>query len=162
MAQASNHDLPKALDEGCCPSLGELLSTRFFKALCDPSRVSILSQLATAGRGTKVSEVAACCPTDLSVVSRHLKTLFDAGILESERTGREVRYTVRFTEVARTLRAIADAIESCCPPDAPSCCTLTCSPPAEPANPPKDGARKRATKPETSSTKRKPRRGAKR
>ncbi|MFN7952380.1 MAG: metalloregulator ArsR/SmtB family transcription factor [bacterium] len=135
MAQARNPHLPAALAEGCCPSLGELLSTRFFKALCDPNRVGILSQLATAGQPTKVSEVAACCTTDLSVVSRHLKTLLDAGILAAERNGREVRYTVRFGEVARTLRAIADAIEACCPPDQPSCCAVSCTPPSEPATP---------------------------
>lgn len=135
MAQASNYDLPARLAEGCCPSLGELLSTRFFKALCDPNRVGILSQLATAGQPTKVGEIAACCTTDLSVVSRHLKQLYDAGILTAERNGREVRYAVRFGEVARTLRAIADAIEACCPPDQPSCCAVSCAPPSEPATP---------------------------
>ena len=71
--------------------------------------------LAESGEPTTVSEVATCCPTDLSVVSRHLAILRDAEILEASRRGREVRYRVRYGELARTLRRLADALESCCP-----------------------------------------------
>lgn len=145
MAQLSNQEPADRVAQGCCTGLDELLSTRFFKALCDPSRLSILTQLANTARPTTVSEVAGCCPVDLSVVSRHLKTLFDAGIVSAERSGREVRYTVRFTEVARTLRAIADAIEACCPPTAPSCCDVVCAAPADPASPPSPSPTKRTS-----------------
>lgn len=136
MAQASNKAPASAIEGGCCSGLGELLSTRFFKALCDPSRLTILTQLATDARPTTVSEAAGCCPKDLSVVSRHLKTLQEAGILTAERSGREVRYSVRFVEVAKTLRAIADAIEACCPPESSTCCAAVCAPATEPATPP--------------------------
>ena len=135
MAQASNRSSADPIAVGCCTGLGELLSTRFFKALCDPSRLTILTQLATDARPTTVSEVAGCCTKDLSVVSRHLKTLLDAGILTAERSGREVRYSVRFAYVAKTLRAIADAIESCCPPNETNCCAVVCAPTPEPATP---------------------------
>jgi len=67
-----------------------------------------------AGGPQTVSEVAGCCPTDLSVVSRHLATLCDAGILEAEKPGKEVYYSICYLELATTLRAMADAIESCC------------------------------------------------
>lgn len=136
MAQVNDGTSADAIAAGCCNGLGELLSTRFFKALCDPSRLTILTQLATEARPTTVSEAAGCCPKDLSVVSRHLKTLQEAGILTAERSGREVRYSVRFAEVAKTLRAIADAIEACCPPGSTSCCAAVCAPTAEPATPP--------------------------
>jgi chemosensory pili system protein ChpA (sensor histidine kinase/response regulator) len=45
-----------------------------FSALADPTRLAILTSLAIGGSGT-VSEVAGCCPVDLSVVLRHLKIL---------------------------------------------------------------------------------------
>lgn len=150
MAQISNRGTADAIAGGCCTELSELVSTRFFKALCDPSRLTILTRLAADARPTTVSEAAGCCPKDLSVVSRHLKTLHEAGILSAERSGREVRYSVRFTEVARTLRAIADAIEACCPPNETSCGAVVCAPAAEPATPPSGpstSTRKRASNP---------------
>lgn len=99
----------------CCPCVGDALKARFFKALGDPNRIAILARLAECTKPCTVSEVAACCPTNISVVSRHLAMLRDAGILEAEKKGREVYYSVRYSELASTLRAIANAIEACCP-----------------------------------------------
>ena len=62
-----------------------------------------------------MAELSACCPVDLSVVSRHLAILRDAGIVESQRRGKEVRYRVRFDVLSQTFRHIADAIDACCP-----------------------------------------------
>lgn len=92
----------------------------FFRALCDPNRVSLLAWLASQRRLCTVSEIAegGACPVDLSVVSRHLHTLREAGILESERRGREVLYRVRVDALVSTLRGLADALEACCPPTA--------------------------------------------
>ncbi len=92
----------------------ELMDPRFFKALCDPNRIALLVRLAACDEPCTVSQIAACCPTDLSVVSRHLAVLRDAGVLVSEKRGKEVLYTVRYSDLAGTLRAIADAIEGCC------------------------------------------------
>jgi ArsR family transcriptional regulator len=52
-----------------------------------------------------------CCSVDASVVSRHLKTLAQQGIVTSERKGREITYSLNKKEVARTLRELADKIE---------------------------------------------------
>jgi hypothetical protein len=41
--------------------------------------------------------------------------LEDAGVLASTKEGRTVLYTVRYRQLAETLRALADAIEACCP-----------------------------------------------
>lgn len=101
---------------GCCTGLEGPAAPRFFKALCDPNRLVLLARLCRCGEGFTVSQLAECCPTDVSVVSRHLATLRDAGILKAEKRGREVHYSVDCAALAATLRATADAIEVCCPP----------------------------------------------
>jgi DNA-binding transcriptional ArsR family regulator len=105
-----------AAASGCCADLAAALDPRFFKALCDPTRVAILVRLATCGRACTVGEVAACCPIDVSVVSRHLGQLRDAEIVAAERRGREVYYAVRFSSISSALRTLADAIDACCTP----------------------------------------------
>jgi len=99
----------------CCQDLSSFLSTKRFKALADPNRLKILEWLATNGTPQTVSSVAGCCPVNISVVSRHLGTLRDAGILEAEKKGKEVHYRVRVTRFAKWLRELADALEACCP-----------------------------------------------
>lgn len=95
--------------------LDALLDPELFRALCDPTRASLLACLAKCGRACSVGEVAECCRVDLSVVSRHLAQLADAGVLESSKQGRTVYYRVLFTDLSAKLRALADAIDSCCP-----------------------------------------------
>jgi DNA-binding transcriptional ArsR family regulator len=104
------------ISKGCCSGLGDVLTPDLFKALCDRTRLSILIRLAECCGEMTVSEVASCCPINISVVSRHLATLRDAGILEAVRRGKEVHYSVRAAALAKTLRDIADAVERCCPP----------------------------------------------
>ncbi len=108
--------MSKRAPRDCCVHLASALDPQFFKALCDPNRVAILVRLATCGRACTVSEVASCCPIDISVVSRHLGQLRDAGIVAAERRGKEVYYAVRFTSISAALRTLADAIDACCPP----------------------------------------------
>ncbi|MEW6775304.1 MAG: metalloregulator ArsR/SmtB family transcription factor [Bdellovibrionota bacterium] len=102
----------------CCgPALGETLSPKLFKALSDPARLAILARLAAqGGEATTVSEVASCCPTDISVVSRHLAQLREAGAVSAEKQGREVYYRACCSELASALRQIADALDACCLP----------------------------------------------
>ena len=107
--------------DGLVEQLTGLFSPRFFKALCDSTRVGILVRLAAANRPCTVSEVARQSPVDLSVVSRHLGILRDAGILTSEKRGREVYYAVEVEWVVRNLRGIADAIERNCIPEQGLC-----------------------------------------
>ena len=103
--------------DSCCAGLRAALTPQLFKALCDPTRLTILARLAECRDELSVSQVAQCCPIDISVVSRHLATLRDAGILRSIKRGKEVFYSVRAEALVKTLRAIADEIESCCPPN---------------------------------------------
>ncbi len=102
----------------CCGvDLTDQLPTKLFKALCDPTRASLLAELlGCGGEARSVGEVADCCPIDISVVSRHLAQLRDAGVLAAERRGKHVYYVVRADQLVKTLRGLADAIEACCPP----------------------------------------------
>jgi len=104
----------KKKENSCCPGLKDLISVKLFKALGDPNRVAILSKLVDCCCPSNVSEMAKCCPVDISVVSRHLATLKEAGILEAKKKGKEVYYSIRAKELAEALRGIADLIESCC------------------------------------------------
>jgi DNA-binding transcriptional ArsR family regulator len=103
----------------CCSCLSDLLDPRLFKALGDPARIALLCELTECRRPRTVNDVAACCPTHVSVVSRHLALLRDAGVLSAERRGREVYYTVDCNAVADRLRQLADAIDVCCPRETP-------------------------------------------
>lgn len=103
------------LAPSCCGGdLGKVISPKLFKALCDQNRVSILTRLAQCCTPTTVTQIAECCPINISVVSRHLVTLKEAGILAAEKRGKHVYYRVRGQELAKTLRNIADCIEACC------------------------------------------------
>ncbi len=102
----------------CCSSLQDILDPKFFKALCDGTRLNLLATIAACQSPQSVSQLATCCPIDLSVVSRHLAILRDADILTASKKGKEVFYSVQVGKVARMLRDLADALESCCPPEA--------------------------------------------
>ncbi len=97
----------------------------FFKALADPSRFAIFSQLCNCRSALSVGEVHRCCDPELdqSVVSRHLAKLRDGGLLESKRRGQSVLYSVNPGAVAAVLRNLADAIES-----SPCCCSPSSAP----------------------------------
>ncbi len=112
----------------------------FFKALCDPGRVAMLVRLAQCCKPCTVTEVADGCPVDVSVVSRHLAMLRDAGVLEAKRQGKEVYYTVRYSAIIETLRAIADCIEACCPPGGEP--TTTGDQPTTPSGKPTKGTKR--------------------
>lgn len=110
MAQASNRSGPG----GCCEGLGKLLPARLFKALGDPTRVGLLVAIAESAEPATVGELAKGRPVDMSVVSRHLGVLREAGIIECVKQGKEVRCSLRKADVVRSLRELADALESCC------------------------------------------------
>lgn len=97
-------------------TLAKALPLDLFKALCDPSRLAVLAELAACKPPCTVGRIAECCPTDVSVVSRHLATLRAAGVVEAHRSGKEVHYELSTSSLAKTLRSIADAIETGCPP----------------------------------------------
>ena len=101
------------LTETCCPPIhagtldredAEALAV-IMKALADPTRIQLLSDIAARG------EVCACDLTDplgLSqpTVSHHLKVLVEAGLLVREQRGRWAFFSVVRDEFRRLAAAI--------------------------------------------------------
>jgi DNA-binding transcriptional ArsR family regulator len=80
-----------------------------FAALADPTRWRVLSLLAERGEATATT-LAGDLPVSRVAVIKHLTVLDRAGLVESRRHGREVRYSVkpeRLTATARRLEALA-------------------------------------------------------
>jgi DNA-binding transcriptional ArsR family regulator len=95
--------------------------------------LTLLARLAAAPGWLTVTAAASCCGVHLSGVSRHLRALFDAGLLEASREGREVRYRLDCRTLAGRLRGLADALERCtaaCGGDDATCCAEPTGPPA--------------------------------
>lgn len=101
----------------CCPNLRLETLTPLFKALGDPNRINLLCRICDlTSCGTQESnlkELSNCCEIDLSVVSRHLKTLEKAKILNSKKRGKEVFYSLNGGEFSNILRKLADFIDNC-------------------------------------------------
>ena len=90
------------------------LDPAVFRALSDPRRLAILADLARRDAPARVSDLTQCCGIDFSGVSRHLKTLRDAGLVSVERDGREARYRLEADALADRLEAMAAALRDCC------------------------------------------------
>ncbi len=89
------------------------LRPEVFKALADETRLAVLARIAVAGSAMTVSEIKDCCGIHLSGVSRHLRQLRLAGLVQAEKDGREVRYRLQADDVIALLRGLADSLESC-------------------------------------------------
>jgi len=76
-----------------------------FAALADPTRWRVLSLLAERGEATATT-LAGDLPVSRVAVLKHLAVLDRAGLVESRRHGREVRYTVRPDRLAATARQL--------------------------------------------------------
>ena len=78
-----------------------------FGALADPSRRQVIDYLAEQGTAT-ATELTGELPMTRQAVAKHLATLADAGLVESERQGRETRY--RLTEAGEEWDDRLDAL----------------------------------------------------
>jgi DNA-binding transcriptional ArsR family regulator len=65
---------------------------RVFSALADPMRRRLLTAI-SAGPAT-ATELAGDLPISRQAVTKHLSALSDAGLLEREREGRDIRYRI--------------------------------------------------------------------
>lgn len=80
---------------------------RVFQALADPTRRNVLRRLTEHGSATP-TELAAELPVTRQAVSKHLVALSDAGLVASERAGRETRYRATPAPMAEAVDWIAD------------------------------------------------------
>ncbi len=101
-------------------SLDAAFDPALFRALGEPTRIQLLASLMRLGGEANVTMMADTMPIDLSVVSRHLRELVQAGVLTVERRGRERWYALRyeslighFRELVRQLEALRDG-RACC------------------------------------------------
>lgn len=81
------------------------------KALGEFNRLSLVYRLCECQVPQNVMCLCDCCSVDSSVVSRHLKTLSQVGVLKLEKNGRERSYSLNRAEVAKKLRELATKIE---------------------------------------------------
>jgi DNA-binding transcriptional ArsR family regulator len=96
-----------------------MLDSPFLRALTDSSRLEVLRVLMLEGT-SNIRALAEHLPQDRSVISRHLKSLEDAGIVKSEWRGRERLFSLdgeRFVSTLEDIAAKARAqMQRCCPP----------------------------------------------
>src|SRR5436190_4203509 len=74
-----------------------------FSALSDPTRRTVVEALASRETAT-ATELAAELPVTRQAVSKHLTALGSAGLVESERRGRETHYRL-------TPEALSEALD---------------------------------------------------
>ena len=80
-----------------------------FGALADPSRRQVIGYLSERGTAT-ATELTGELPMTRQAVAKHLATLADAGLVESERQGRETRF--RLTDAGEEWDDRLDALRS--------------------------------------------------
>lgn len=78
-----------------------------FGALSDPTRRRLLSAVAEHPQ-TTATELAAGLPITRQAVVKHLSALAEAGLLDRERAGREVRYRVTPEPLSEAVSWIAE------------------------------------------------------
>jgi DNA-binding transcriptional ArsR family regulator len=77
-----------------------------FGALADPTRRALLGQV--AAHPATATELAGGLPISRQAVVKHLSALADAGLLERQRAGREVRYRVTPAPLSDAVSWIAE------------------------------------------------------
>jgi DNA-binding transcriptional ArsR family regulator len=78
-----------------------------FGALSDPTRRTLLETIASQPSAT-ATELAAELPISRQAVVKHLAALADAGLVERERAGRDVRYRVTPAPLSDAVSWIAE------------------------------------------------------
>jgi len=90
----------------------KLKLANLLKALGEFNRLSLVYELCQCKAPQNAMCLCSCCSIDASGVSRHLKILEQEGVLNSEKKGREITYSLNRKEIASSLRALADAVET--------------------------------------------------
>ena len=83
---------------------------KIMKAMAHPSRLFIIDQLSEGERC--VCELTDMIGADKSTVSKHLSVLREAGIVEDEKRGLQVYYTLRVPCVTNLFSCIEAVVKS--------------------------------------------------
>lgn len=89
---------------------------RFLKGLASESRQSLLLDVFANGVPRTVGEVAKLSGLAQSTTSECLASMQEAGILCSERVGKQVLYRPDRTSILDHLARFVDMVACCCPP----------------------------------------------
>ena len=81
---------------------------RLFSVLADPTRRALLQRLVRQGPDTATRLVEQCSISRQAVV-KHLQALADAGLVQPERVGREVRYRATTARLRDAVVWLLDA-----------------------------------------------------
>ncbi len=84
--------------------------SRVFSALGDEHRQRILLPFDT-GERLNVGQIAEVSTLSRSAVSHHLKILREAGVLDSEKLGKEVYFWINKSWLEQTLRNVLDYVQ---------------------------------------------------
>lgn len=82
-------------------------------AAIEPTRIKILFLVGRRGRMC-VGDIAGCFRVSRPAISHHLKVLKVGGLLETEREGQQIFYSLSKARIVATLRRLADEFERCC------------------------------------------------
>lgn len=93
-------------------SASEVADPSFLAAVAEPQRMRLLARLLDLGAAMTVSELAGESPVHVSVVSRHLRQLEQAGLGSSTRAGRTVLYEAERVHFSTILGRIANAVDT--------------------------------------------------
>ena len=102
-------------------------AARVFAALADPARLRVLAVLADAQRC--VCDIQSATPMAANLLSYHLKTLREAGLIEGTRRGRFIDYRLKDGAAAGIGGALA-AAGFAAAVDQPPGCAPDCEVPA--------------------------------
>jgi DNA-binding transcriptional ArsR family regulator len=88
--------------------------TRFFKALADETRLSLVALLTQQepGRALCVGRLAQELDVTPSAVSQHLRVLKDLGLVQAERRGYRIHYFLRSERLAAYQELIREYLGS--------------------------------------------------
>jgi ArsR family transcriptional regulator len=82
---------------------------KLLQAAADPTRLTILRQLAVSG-ATCACDLTGCCGVSQPTTSHHLKVLREAGWITGERRGTWIWYSIR-PEAAKRMEAILGQLQ---------------------------------------------------
>ena len=94
-----------ARPSGLPEPLPDARDAQLLRALADPTRLSIMRQLASEA-ATCQCDLTACCELAQPTVSHHLKVLREAGLVRSERRGTWTYYSLDPGGLARLARVL--------------------------------------------------------
>jgi len=104
---------------------------KFFRALGDETRLTILSYLLE--HSYCACDFTPLTEKDQTTVSKHLKVLFEADILKSEKKGRNVIYSIRDENTREILLVLGiGEVKPCC--SSPENCRVCCKDETEDKN----------------------------